>query len=184
MYNVKGPGDELIVDHGVYYMQDGVKHIEGSAMYTQAAVDHALSDQPVFDSTYRGLGSYVVAIALFFFAFTTLMAYYYIAETNVAYLTHTRGGPIFMLILKFGILGAVFMGCVRTATLAWDLGDMGVGLMAWLNIIAILILQKPALDALKDYERQKKQGIDPVFDPRELNIRDADFWIDGDVKKK
>ena len=71
-----------------------------------------------------------VAIALFFFAFTTLMAYYYIAETNIAYLTRKKGGPALMLLLKIGILAAVFFGCIRTAKLAWDLGDMGVGIMA------------------------------------------------------
>ncbi len=58
MYNVKGPGDELIVDHGVYYIQDGVKHVDGSAMYTQAAMDKAFSGQEVFDINYRGVGSY------------------------------------------------------------------------------------------------------------------------------
>jgi alanine or glycine:cation symporter, AGCS family len=176
MYNVRGASGELIVDHGIYYLQDGVKHVEGSAVYTQAAVDKAFSGNEHYDPTYRGSGSYIVAITLFFFAFTTLMAYYYIAETNVAYLTHTRGGPILMFLLKIGMLGAVFIGCVRTAQLAWDLGDLGVGLMAWLNIIAILILQKPALLALKDYEKQKKENREPVFDPVSLGIRGADYW--------
>ena len=176
MYNVKGPGDELIINHGVYYMQDGVQHFDGSAIYTQAAVDKAFSGRQEFDPSYKGMGSYTVAIALFFFAFTTLMAYYYIAETNVAYLTRRRGGPILMLILKLGILGSVFIGCVKTAKLAWDLGDLGVGLMAWLNIIAILILQKPALRAFYDYERQKKSNMEPVFDPKALGISNAEFW--------
>jgi len=176
MYNVKGKDGNLIVDNGVYYLQDGEKHVDGSAMYAQAAVDKAFSGQENFDINYIGAGSYIVAVTLFFFAFTTLMAYYYIAETNVAYLTHTRGGPLLVFLLKVGILAAVFMGCVRTAQLAWDLGDLGVGLMAWLNIAAILILQKPALVALKDYERQKKENREPVFDPVSLGIKDADYW--------
>lgn len=176
MYNVQGAGDELIVDHGIYYIQDGVKHVDGSAIYTQAAVDKAFSGKEEFDINYTGVGSYTVAIALFFFAFTTLMAYYYIAETNVAYLTRKRGGPLLMFLLKVLILASVFVGCVKTAKLAWDLGDLGVGLMAWLNIIAILILQKPALKAFKDYEMQKKHTDDPVFDPKVLGIRNADFW--------
>ncbi len=177
MYNVKGPDNNLLVDNGVYYMQDGVKHIDGSPTYTQAAIDKAFSTgQQVFHPDYVGTGSYFVAIALFFFAFTTLLAYYYIAETNVAYLTQKRGGPLLMLLLKFGIMASVYFGCVRTATLAWDLGDMGVGIMAWLNVVAIIILQKPALRALKDYEKQKKAGKDPVFNPVELGIKDADFW--------
>ena len=81
-----------------------------------------------------------------------------------------------MFILKAGILLSVFIGCVKTATLAWGLGDLGVGVMAWLNIIAILILQKPALKAFKDYERQKKEGKAPTFNPRALGITNAEFW--------
>ncbi|MEO8795135.1 MAG: alanine/glycine:cation symporter family protein [Daejeonella sp.] len=177
MYNVKGPAEgELLVDNGIYYMQDGVKHIDGSPTYTQAAIDKAFSGQETFNVDYVGTGSYFVAVALFFFAFTTLMAYYYIAETNVAYLTQKRGSTLLMLLLKLGIVAAVFFGCVRTAKIAWDLGDMGVGIMAWLNVIAIIILQKPALKAFKDYEEQKAQGKDPVFDPVKLGIHDADFW--------
>ncbi len=178
MYNVQGPEkDTLLVDNGVYYIQDGVKHVDGSPTYTQAAIDKAFSSgQESFHVDYVGTGSYFIAIALFFFAFTTLMAYYYIAETNVAYLTQKRGGPVLMLLLKFGIMAAVFFGCIRTAKIAWDLGDMGVGIMAWLNVIAIIILQKPALLALKDYEKQRKAGKDPVFDPVALGIKDADFW--------
>lgn len=176
MYNVKGTSDELIINNGVYYVQDGVKMYDGSAIYTQAAVDKAFSGMDSFDPDFEGVGSYTVAIALFFFAFTTLMAYYYIAETNVVYLTRRRGGPLLMFILKAGILISVFFGCVKTATLAWGLGDLGVGLMAWLNIIAILILQKPALKAFKDYERQKRDGKEPTFDPHALGITNADFW--------
>jgi AGCS family alanine or glycine:cation symporter len=183
MYNVKGPDDKLIVDNGVYYMQQGQKQVEGSATYTQAAIDKAFSGQEVYDPGYIGVGSYFVAVALFFFAFTTLMAYYYIAETNVAYLTPTRGGPVLMFLLKIAMLVAVYFGCVRTATLAWGLGDLGVGLMAWLNLIAILLLQKPALKALADYEQQKKAGKDPVFNARALGIQDAHFWEEHRVQK-
>ena len=176
MYNVKSNGDDLIIDNGVYYVQDGVKHYDGSAIYTQAAVDKAFGGMDAFDPNFQGVGSYTIAIALFFFAFTTLMAYYYIAETNVVYLTRRRGGPWLMFILKAGILLSVFIGCVKTAKLAWDLGDLGVGLMAWLNIIAIVILRKPALRAFKDYEQQRKQGKEPIFDPQALGISGAEFW--------
>lgn len=177
MYNVKGADGNLLVDGGVYYMQDGVKHIDGSPTYTQAAIDKAFSPgQESFHPDFIGTGSYFVAIALFFFAFTTLLAYYYIAETNVAYLTRNRGGPLLMLLLKFAIMFSAFYGCIRTATIAWDLGDMGVGIMAWLNVVAIIIMQKPALKALKDYEKQKKAGKDPVFNPVDLGIKGADFW--------
>ena len=48
--------------------------------------------------------------------------------------------------------------------------------MAWLNVIAIIILQKPAILALKDYEKQKAEGKDPVFNPLTLAIKHAHFW--------
>ena len=188
-YNVKGADGNLIVNNGIYYMQDGVKQVEGSSVYTQAAIDKAFSSgQETFHHDYVGTGSYFVAIALFFFAFTTLIAYYYIAETNVAYIAKRKGGPLLMFLLKLAIMASTFFGCVRTAIVAWDLGDMGVGIMAWLNVIAIIILQKPALLAFKDYEKQKKAGKDPVFDPVALGIKDAEFWEheykQGDVAVK
>jgi alanine or glycine:cation symporter, AGCS family len=65
---------------------------------------------------------------------------------------------------------------VKTADLAWGLGDLGVGMMAWLNIGAILLMHKVAYTCLKDYEAQKKQGLDPVFDPEKLGIKNADYW--------
>lgn len=183
MYNVKGPSDELLVDNGVYYIQNGERHVDGSAVYTQAAVDKAFSGRESFDIDYKGVGSYTVATALFFFAFTTLMAYYYISETNVAYLTRRRGGRILMFLLKVGLLASVFVGAVKTAKVAWDLGDLGVGIMAWLNIIAILILHKPALRALRDYERQHKAGEEIRFDAQGLGIKDAEFWTDREAMK-
>jgi len=74
------------------------------------------------------------------------------------------------------VMASVAYGSIRSAKLAWALGDLGVGVMAWLNIIAILILQKPALIALRDYERQRKAGVEPTFDPHALGIRNADQW--------
>ena len=56
------------------------------------------------------------------------------------------------------------------------MGDIGVGAMAWINLIVILLLSPKALRALRDYEKAKKQGEEPQFDPSELNIENADFW--------
>ena len=141
-----------------------------SAAFTQFAVQSVFPD----------FGKHFVALALFFFAFTTVLAYYYIAETNIAYLRRFFRVPAEILILKLIMIGAVFYGAVRTASLAWGLGDIGVGLMAWQNIVAILIIffmAKPAVKALEDYERQKNSGATEfTFDPEALGIKNADFW--------
>ena len=144
----------------------GLAGVAEGAGYAQAAVESVLP----------GFGSIFVSLAIFFFAFTTIMAYYYMAETNLAYINHNAKRPLTVLLLRLGIIGMVVFGAFHNAKMAWALGDIGVGLMAWLNIIAILIVQKPALLALRDYERQKKLGLDPVFDPDALGIRNADFW--------
>jgi AGCS family alanine or glycine:cation symporter len=168
MYNtfqvVKDGGKETLVE--IFSGVPGVQPSEG-AQFTQAAVESVLP----------GWGAGFVALALFFFAFTTIMAYYYMAETNLTYLAGVKKThPLATLLLRLGIVGMVVFGAYHNAAMAWTLGDIGVGIMAWLNIIAILILQKPALLALRDYERQKKLGLDPVFDPEALGIRNAGFW--------
>lgn len=140
-----------------------------------------------FDTMWSGAGSSFVAVSLAFFCFTTIIAYYYMAETNLRFLLgrhaktyikplrSTLGGDL-TLLLQATILIAVVYGAVSTPDAAWALGDIGVGAMAWLNIIGILILQQPAFKALRDYESQKKMGKDPIFDPRELGIVGAKFW--------
>lgn len=158
-FNVVGPD-------GSTHIVENLAGVEPGPGYTQAAVESAIP----------GFGAGFVAISLFFFAFTTIMAYYYIAETNIAYLTKGKNSKPAMFILKLVILAATFYGAVRTASLAWALGDVGLGLMVWLNLIAILLLAKPALIALKDYEEQKKQGLDPVFNSVKLGIKNAEYW--------
>ena len=108
------------------------------------------------------------------------MAYYYIAETNLTYLIKgARNSKIFTNILRIGILATTFYGSIKTAEVAWALGDIAVGTMAWLNVIAILILGNIGLKVLKDYEEQKKMGRNAetfIFDPRKLGIKNADAW--------
>ncbi len=138
--------------------------------------------QYALESVVPGIGAPFVAVALFFFAFTTVLAYYYIAETNIAYIHRTIRIPGMMFILKLIMMASVFYGAVRTASVAWGLGDIGVGLMAWLNIVGILIIffmAKPALKVLADYEKQRKAGVEHYsFDPEALGIEKADFWVE------
>ncbi|MFD2445129.1 alanine/glycine:cation symporter family protein [Bacillus sp. CGMCC 1.16607] len=158
MYNTANPDGGFIVEK--------LKGVEAGPAFTQAAVDSSLP----------GFGAGFVAIALFFFAFTTIMAYYYMAETNIAYLMRGKDNKVAMFLLKVVILAATFWGAVKTAGIAWALGDVGLGIMVWINMIAIVILAKPALAALKDYEQQKRQGLDPVFNSKKLGIKNAEYW--------
>jgi AGCS family alanine or glycine:cation symporter len=136
--------------------------------------------QQGLDSVFPGAGPSFIALALGFFVFTTIVAYYYMAEVNLKYLTRKMSNRLvaraLLRVLQALVLVSVAYGAVTSAGAAWGLGDIGVGSMAWLNIVGILFLQGPALKALKDYREQKKQGLDPQFDPRKLGIKNATFW--------
>ena len=156
-YNVVNPEGGFIVEN-----LPGAKI---GAEYTQYAVN----------AHFPSLGAGFVAVSLLFFAFTTIMAYYYIAETNLSYLDK-RGRKWAVWALRVLILVATFYGSVKTAEAAWMLGDIGVGVMAWLNVVAILLLRKPALKAFEDYQQQRKMGKDPVFNAKALGIKNTEEW--------
>lgn len=158
LYNVIHPAGGMLVEH--------LPGIEPGVGYVQSGVETA----------FPGFGAAFIAIAILFFAFTTIVAYYYMAETNIAFINRKMHRPWAMHALRAALIAAVCFGGLHNAATAWALGDIGVGLMAWLNIIAIILLQKPALLALKDYEAQQKAGRDPQFDPQALGIRNAAFW--------
>ena len=130
------------------------------------------------DKYFPGFGIVFVALALFFFAFTTIMSYYFQAETNVYFLAREkRAGFWSVNTLRVVMLVATFFAAINEMQLAWNMADIGIGLMAWFNIVAILMLQKIALKTFFDYEKQRKQGIrEPVFDPDKLGIANADEW--------
>lgn len=181
----------LILSTGAYRVFEGESETgavlaDGGLLPSDAAVGPAFA-QVGFDSLWSGAGASFIAISLAFFCFTTLVAYYYMAETNLRFILGKaasiqvpviRGsvGSNATMLLQALILVSVVIGAISTATEAWTLGDIGVGLMAWLNIIGIIILQRPALAALWDYEKQQKAGLDPVFDPAPLGITGAAFW--------
>lgn len=181
----------LVLSTGAYRVfsggsEDGEVLAEGGLLSATATVGPQYV-QTGFDSVFPGFGAAFIAVTLIFFCLTTIIAYYYMAETNLRFLlgkssntliagTRASLGRVTTVALQVSVILAVAYGCVNTAADAWTMGDIGVGLMAWLNILGILVLQKPAFKALKDYERQLKLGLDPVFDPRPLGITGATFW--------
>ena len=161
-YNVFG------ADGALLYASPVTQLGEPDVSYTTAAISTLLG---------RKVGGLVVSIALFFFAFTTIMAYYYYAETNLVYLFGKgRKEQALIWVLRVLLIIAVFYGSINKASLIWSLGDIGVGTMAWINIIAILLLSRIVFKALRSYEKQKRQGKEPEFHPEELKINNAEFW--------
>ncbi|GAB2913829.1 alanine/glycine:cation symporter family protein [Rheinheimera gaetbuli] len=172
-YNVVGelPAGQFIVQN-----VDAATEI-GSAAFTQMALF----------SVFGNFGQLFVGLALFFFAFTTILAYYYITETNVAYLNRIFNNKLPSLVFKILLMFMVAYGTVNNAGYIWNIGDIGVGLMAWVNVLGILLIffmYKPTMRCLRDFEQQKKAGGPITFDPVKLGITNATFWEKRLAKQK
>lgn len=201
----------MILACRTYNIVDTVEQTSAGAVvtYLQQNPDAPLGEPGVFYTT-GALGSVigsragdmVISIALFFFAFTTIMAYYYYAETNLVYLFNRWRRRIYkkhperleeleyadmhfgddnrekivIWALRIGTVSTVFIGSLVGSGIVWTLGDIGVGVMAWINIVAILLLSPQAMRTLKDYERQRREGKAPVFHPRSLGITRSEYW--------
>jgi len=141
---------------------------EYGPIYTQLAVDTHIP----------GFGSAFVAIALFFFAFTTIMSYYFQAESNIYFLFPKKKTNFYAInFLRVAMLIITYFTAINEMTLAWNMADIGVGLMAWLNLIAIILLQGIALKTFDDYESQLKDAvIQPTFNPAKLHIKNTSEW--------
>ena len=194
-YNIIDSVQQTASGAVVSYLQQNPLAPEGEpgVFYTTGAIGTVVGPRA---------GDMIISTALFFFAFTTIMAYYYYAETNLVYLFNRwrrrqfskhpeqldqleradahfgddRSEKVVVWVMRIATISAVLMGSMMGSGLVWTLGDIGVGTMAWINVVAILLLSPKALRSLRDYERQKKQGLEPRFDPDALGIKEADYW--------
>ena len=176
-YNIQGT-----LPDGQFIVQNVAAGVEiNSPAFTQMAME----------TMYGQFGNIFIAVAVFFFAFTTILAYYYIAEVNVAYLTRfiSRGANrTGLFLVKISIMVMVAYGGLNSAGYIWDIGDIGVGLMAWLNIVGILVIfivARPTLTMLRDYEAQRKAGVKHyTFDPAKFGIKNAPYWEERHLKQQ
>lgn len=162
----------IILFTKTYDVTDGVNLIVNNTNGLEAGIKWA---QYALINTYGEIAGQVLAIIIVMFVFSSLTGYCYQAESNVSYITDHSKKAIFACRLIF--VAASFFGACVTADAIWAMGDIGYGLMGWANIIAITILAPKAVKILKDYEKQKKKGKDPVFDPEKFGIKDkSEVW--------
>ena len=105
-------------------------------------------------------GADFLAIILFMFAFSTVIGNYAYAESNVQFI---KNHWLLTALFRMLVLGWVYFGAVANVPLVWDMADMAMGTMAWINLVAILLLSPLAFLLLKDYTAKLKMGKDPVF---------------------
>ena len=118
------------------------------------------------------IGTYLIAIILVFFVFSSILGNYYYGEANVTYLIrgcreNTKKGIMFTYRTLVAL--TVMAGAIMSLELAWNISDITMGLMALCNMAGILMLGKYAFRLLADYRSQLKQGIkNPVFDKEKV----------------
>ena len=169
-YNIQTENFNAVTGVGTMIMQNVDAATEvASPAFTQMALL----------SVFGHFGQVFAGLAIFFFAFTTILAYYYITETNVAYLNRVFNNKLPNIVFKLLLMFMVAYGTVNSAGYIWNIGDIGVGLMAWVNVVGILVIffmYKPTMRCLRDFEEQKKAGGPITFDPVKLGIKNATFW--------
>ena len=114
-----------------------------------------------------GAGRIFVAVAIFFFAFSSIIGNYYYGEANVKFITSSRK-VLNAYRLLVGVM--VMSGAVMSLQTVWSLADLTMALMTLCNIAAIVLLGGQVMTLLKDYRKQKSAGLDPVF--RKSNIEE------------
>ncbi|QSX32773.1 alanine:cation symporter family protein [Shewanella avicenniae] len=125
-----------------------------------------------------GWGGWFVAGAILLFCFTSIIANYSYAETNVVFLLGNRKKVI--LLFRLVVLAMVMFGSLAKISLVWDLADLSMGFMALVNIIALVLLSGVAFKVIADYRDQLSAGVTPTFDKSrfpELNQQiDNEVW--------
>ena len=106
-------------------------------------------------------GGIFISICILLFAFSSIVGNYYYGEANIQFITSKK---IYLNIYRAFVGIMVFFGSLVSMDLVWNLADVFMGLMAIINLIAIVLLSKIAFKALEDYKSQKRKGIkDPIF---------------------
>lgn len=106
-------------------------------------------------------GGIFISVCILLFAFSSIVGNYYYGETNIQFITDKK---IYLQLYRVFVGAMVFFGSIVSMDIVWNLADVFMGLMAIVNLIAIVLLSKIALKALEDYKNQKRAGIkDPIF---------------------
>lgn len=128
-------------------------------------------------STLGDFGPIFITIAMFLFGFTTLLGNLYYVDKGISYILGHEPSQKAQMVFHIIESAIVLLGSVLSASLLWNISDIFMGGMALINIPVIFILGKYAFRALKDYERQKKEGKDPVFHAKDIDLpHDVDYW--------
>ncbi len=135
--------------------------------------------QNAISTVFGSVGPIFITVAMVLFAFTTLLGNLYYVTNALTYLNKKKiPSEKFMLGFHIVCIAVIFLGTLMPMDLAWTAADITMGGMTLINIPCCFLLSKHAIAALRDYEKQKKAGQNPVFRAKDIGLDPADlsFW--------
>lgn len=150
-------------------MSSGVEPSAGlsGAPYIQAALSNSLG----------AFGPIFITVAMILFAFTTLIGNLFYVDKCIFHIFGKKPGKVFMSIYYIIASVVIFVGAGLNADLLWGIADVTMGGMTLINMPVIIFLGKYAFRALKDYEKQRSEGMEPVFKAKNIDLpHKTDYW--------
>lgn len=125
------------------------------------------------------IGNIFIAVCILLFAFSSIVGNYYYGQSNIEFMNNKKST---MTVFRLVVVAFVLFGSVAQIKIVWNLADVFMGLMAIINLIAIALLGKYAFIALRDYEKQRKAGVEnPIFDPSNIpGLENISGWNKDD----
>lgn len=135
--------------------------------FGEGAVQGVAVTQSALNEHLGNIGGIFLTIAITLFAFSSVIGNYYYGQSNMEFLTKSKAA---LFVFRCLVVVLVFIGAVVKTETVWSTADVFMGLMAIVNIVAIIALSNVALSVMRDYQRQRQAGIRPIFRPEELEI--------------
>jgi AGCS family alanine or glycine:cation symporter len=146
--------------------------VEPSESLNGAAYIHA-----ALRTSLGGFGPVFITVAMVLFAFTTLLGNLYYVDKAVVHILKREPGRAAKTVYHIVCALVVLVGAGLSAGLLWNIADVLMGAMTLINLPVIVILGKWAFRAIRDYERSRKSGVEPIFHAKDIGLpHEVDFW--------
>ena len=153
-----------------------------SGLYTSTESNGIVLTQNALDSSLGSWAGIFLSIIVLLFCFSSVVGNYYYGETNIEFI---NGNKLWVNIYRVAVVGMVAFGSLASLSFVWSLADLLMGLMAIINLIAIVLLGGIAFSALKDYQKQRAGGKDPVFHVSNIKgLKNVEAWGGSSDKER
>lgn len=151
-----------------------------SGLYTSTESDGIVLTQNALGASIGSWAGIFLSINVLLFSFSSIVGNYYYGESNIEFIDRNKR---WLNIYRIAVVGMVAFGSLASLSFVWNLADLLMGLMAIINLIAIILLGKIAISALTDYMKQRSNGKDPVFHVSNIEgLKNVESWGGSSTK--